>query len=274
MLFISPGFILVTVIGAAGWLYFSQDNRRIPWQAVLGALAVFVIAFIVLSLSWTNLVAAKGGGLGVIGDWARETVKWNQQLLKGSSGIVQLLFENFPRGLQLPFIAIYGILQPVLPAVIFEPSAPFWQILGTIRAIGWYAMLPFLAYAPFSKMDKRWLWFSLLLVVWALIASLRGGADQWDNPRYRVILLAWQALIVAQTFLALKQAPGRWFFRILMVEVVLLVVFSHWYMYRYLNIGFNIGIRNTLALALGGSILLVLTDWLREKWRSRVKVSN
>jgi hypothetical protein len=215
--------------------------------------------------------------LGVIGDWARETVKWNQQLLQGSSGIVQLLFKNFPSGLQLPFVAIYGILQPVLPAVIFEPSVPFWQVLGIIRALGWYAMLPFLAYAPFSASSmgdtqkRRWLWLALVVWGWIIIASLRGGADQWDNPRYRVILLVWQAILVAQAFLSLKQGWGRWFFRILGVEAVLLVVFSHWYMYRYLNIGFNIGIRNTLALAIGLSILLVLGDWLLEKRRSKAR---
>ena len=278
MFLVSPGFILVTLVAAAGWLYFSQDGRRIPWQAVVAALAVFVVAFIVLSLSWTSLVAVKNGGsLGVVGDWARETVKWNQQLLKGSSGIVQLLFEKFPSGLQMPFVAIYGILQPVLPAAVFEPSTPFWQILGIIRALGWYLMLPFLAYAPFSasNMDgaqkKRWLWLALVVWVWIIIASLRGGADQWDNPRYRVILLAWQAILVAQALLSLKQGWGRWLFRILGVEAVLLVVFTHWYMYRYLNIGFNIGIRNTLALAIGLSIVLVLGDWLLEKWRAKAR---
>ncbi|MGC1375918.1 MAG: hypothetical protein WA821_06845 [Anaerolineales bacterium] len=279
MFLVSPGFILVTLIAAAGWLYFSQDGRRIPWQAVVAALAVFAIAFIVLSLSWTSLVAVKSGGpLGVVGDWARETVKWNQQLLKNSSGIVQLLFEKFPSGLQLPFVAIYGILQPVLPAAIFEPaSASFWQVLGIVRALGWYLMLPFLAYAPFSasKMDgsqkRRWLWLGLVVWAWIVIASLRGGADQWDNPRYRVILLGWQAILVAQAFLALKQGRGRWWLRILGVEAVLLVVFTHWYMYRYMNIGFNIGIRNTLALAIGLSILLVLGDWLVEKRRAKTR---
>ena len=275
MLLVSPGFILITLVGAAGWLYFSQGSRRIPWQVIVGALAVFALAFVVLSLSWSSLVTANSGPLGVIGNWARETVKWNQKLIESSSGIVQLLFKNFPSSLQLPFIAIYGLLQPVLPAVIFEPSAPFWQVLGIIRAVGWYLMLPFLAYAPFAtrSMDaaqkRRWLWLALLMWAWALIASLRGGADQWDNPRYRVILLGWQVLVVAQTFLSLKQAQGRWLFRILMVESVLLLVFTHWYMYRYLSIGFNIGIRNTLALALGGSILLVLADWLVEKHKTK-----
>lgn len=275
MFLVSPGFILVTLVVSGGWLYFSED-RSLPWQVILVALGVFVVAFIALSLSWESLVAVQGGGpLGVVGNWARETVKWNQQLLKSGSGIVQLVFENVPAVLHLPFVAVYGLLQPVLPAVVFEPSVPFWQILGTLRSLGWYALLPVLAYAPFaaSGIDglekRRWLWLALAVWAWALIASLRGGADQWDNPRYRVILLAWQALVAAQVFLLLKQGRGRWLLRILVVEAVLLVVFTHWYMYRYLGIGFNIGIRNTLALALGVSTLLVVCDWVVEKLRQK-----
>jgi 4-amino-4-deoxy-L-arabinose transferase-like glycosyltransferase len=289
MFLVSPGFILLTLIAVGGWLYFSQDDRRIPWQALLAALAVFVIAFIALSLSWSTLVAVQGGGpVGVVGNWARETVKWNQQILNDSSGIVQLVFRRFPAGLQLPFVVIYGILQPVLPAAIFEPSsAPFWQILGIVRALGWYVMLPLLAYALFSpgpphsshfgvqnggtQGGPRWLWLGLVVWVWIIIASLRGGADQWDNPRYRVILLGWQAMLAAQAFLSLKQGMKRWWLRILTVEAVLLVVFTHWYIYRYMNIGFNIGIRNTIVLAIGLSILLVLGDWLVEKWKAKAK---
>lgn len=273
MLFISPGFILITLIGAAGWLYFSQSGRRIPWQAVVAALAVFVLAFVVLSLSWISLVAVKTGGpLGVIADWARETVKWNKEILDRSSGIVQLLFDKVPSSLHMPFIIIYGLLQPVLPAVIFDQKAiPYWQIIGIVRSVGWYLMLPVLAYAPFatSKMDgaekKRWLWLALLMWAWALVAALRGGADQWDNPRYRVILLCWQALVIAQTLFSIQQTRGRWLFRILTVEAVMLVVFTHWYMFRKLGIGFDFGIRNTIALALGLSIVLVFVDWLRER---------
>jgi len=290
MLLISPGFALVTLIAAAGWLYFSDDSRRIPWQAIAVALGVFALAFVAVSLSWNSLVAAQGGGfLGIIGNWARETAKWNMDLLKHSSGIVQLLFENFPPVLRTPFVAVYGILQPVLPAVIFEPSVPFWQILGIVRALGWYLLLPFLVYAPFSpplhppifaqlnsgstknepgrKWGERggWLWLGLVVWAWILIASVRGGADQWDNPRYRVILLCWQAMLAAQAWNSIRQGWDRWFIRILAVEAVLVVVFSHWYIFRYLKIGFNIGIRNTLLLAIGLSVLLVAGDWLIEK---------
>jgi len=275
MLLFSPGFILATLVIAGGWLYFSRGERRIPWQGVVVALVIFGIALIALSLSWNNLVADRSGGpLGIIGNWARDTARWNQQILKGSSGIVQLLFDKLPAGIQIPFVALYGILQPVLPAAIFDASTPFWQILGIFRALGWYILLPFVAYAPFSAWDmaaqqkRRWLWLGLAVWIWILIAALRGGADQWDNPRYRVILLAWEALIAAQAFLALKQGLKRWWLRILWVEAIVLLVFTHWYMYRYLNIGFNIGIRNTLILAIGLSLLLVLGDWLVEKWRT------
>jgi len=290
MFLFSPGFILVTLVAAAGWLYFSEDRYRISWQALMAALAIFVVAFIALSLSWDSLVTVQSGGpLGVVGDWARETVKWNQQLLKGSSGIVQLVFENTPAALHLPFVAIYGILQPVLPAAVFEPSAPFWQTIGVIRALGWYAMTPFLGYAllsppphppHFAELRKMggtrwgngqgWRWLTLVIWAWVLIAALRGGADQWDNPRYRVILLGWQALLVAQAWLSFRAGTwNRWLLRIAVVEGIILLVFTHWYLYRYLNIGFNIGIRNTIALAIGASVLLVLGDWVVEKARRK-----
>ncbi len=269
MLFISPGFALVTLVAVAGWLYFSEAGRKIPWQVVAVAAGVFVVALVAVSLSWDSLVAAKGGGLGVIGDWARETAKWNKYVLGRSSGIVQLLFEALPPALAMPFVAVYGILQPVLPAAIFEPGLPFWQVLGILRALGWYVLLPFVAFAPFSGKTpngRRWMWLSVVVWGWILIAAVRGGGDQWDNPRYRVILLAWQAILAAQAFYAIKT---RWFWRIVTVEAIVLLVFGHWYSFRYLGLGFNLGIRNTLVIAIGLAVLLVAGDWLWRKYKTR-----
>jgi 4-amino-4-deoxy-L-arabinose transferase-like glycosyltransferase len=276
MLLVSPGFVLVTLVVAAGWLYFSEDKRRVPWQVVGVAAGIFILALFAVSLSWENLVSANGAGpLGIIGNWARETAKWNLEILKGSSGIVQLLFENFPPVLRIPFVAVYGILQPVLPAVFFEPAVPFWQFLGIARAFGWYLILPLLAYAPIAALrmsddsqKRRWLWLGLVVWVWILIASVRGGADQWDNPRYRVILLCWQGLLVAQAWLSIQRGWDRWFMRILAVEAVLVLVFGHWYMFRYWKIGFNVGIRNTLLTAIVLSLLIVIVDWLFERGKS------
>ena len=272
MLFVSPGFVLVTLIAAAGWLYFAESGRTIPWQAVAVAAGVFILALVVVAASWDSLVAAKGGGiLGTLGNWARETAKWNAYVLGRSSGIVQLLFEALPPALAAPFVAVYGILQPVLLAVLVEPAIPFWQILGILRALGWYLLLPFVAFAPFSagfqpnrQWRKGWLWLSLVVWGWIIIASVRGGGDQWDNPRYRVILLVWMALLAAQAFYAIK---SRWFWRIVAVEIIILLVFGHWYSWRYLGIGFNLGIRNTLAIAIGLAVLVVLGDWLWQRFK-------
>ncbi len=281
MLFLSPGFALVTIIALAGWVFFSGQGGRIPWQAAALVVGLFLVALIALAASWESLVAVRSGGiLGVLGDWARETAKWNADVLKRSSGIVQLLFESLPSKLAMPFVVVYGILQPVLPAAIIEPGNLFWQGLGILRALGWYLLLPYVAYAPFSffshlpsgdgpgvmenrRLQKQAIWLSLLLWAWILIAAARGGGDQWDNPRYRVILLAFMAITAAQTFYARKT---RWFWRILWVEAIILLVFTHWYAWRYLGIGVNLGIRNTLAIALGVSILLVGADLL---WQSR-----
>jgi hypothetical protein len=270
----------VTLIAAAGWLYFSESGRKIPWQAVAIAAVLFVIALVAVAASWDSLVTAKGGGiLGTVGNWARETAKWNAYILGRSSGIVQLLFQALPPVLATPFVAVYGILQPILPAALVEPTVPFWQVVGIIRALGWYLLLPFVAFAPFAvasqpdaqqkgttspAFSRGWLWLSLVVWGWIIIASVRGGGDQWDNPRYRVILLGWMSMLAAQAFYAAK---SRWFWRIVAVEVIILLVFGHWYSWRYLDIGYNLGIRNTLAIAICLAVLVVLVDWLLQRFK-------
>jgi 4-amino-4-deoxy-L-arabinose transferase-like glycosyltransferase len=277
MWFISPGFVLVTLVASAGWLYFAESGRKIPWQVVAVAAGIFLLALVAVAASWDSLVTVKGGGLlGTLGNWARETAKWNAYLLGRSSGIVQLLFQALPPTLAIPFVAVYGLLQPVLPAALIEPAIPFWQVLGIFRALGWYLLLPFVAFAPFSagiqpegQRRRPWLWLSLVVWGWILVAAVRGGGDQWDNPRYRVILLGWMALLAAQAFYAAK---SRWFWRIVAVEIIILLVFGHWYSWRYLNLGYNLGIRNTLAIAIGLAILVVLGDWLWQRFKTPSRV--
>lgn len=278
LLAISPGFAALLVFISLGWIFL--EGRGVPWKLALPALAVLVVALVALAVSWDGVVSMRGGPLGIFGDWARETVRWDKYLLGRSSGIVQLLFETLPPVLQLPFVTGYGILQPVLPAALIEqPALPFWQVVGGLRAAGWYALLPILAYAPFaawslpdSRQRRQWLWVSAVVWAWIVIAALRGGGDQWDNPRYRIILLVWIAMLTAMTCERLKITLDRWFLRILAVEAIILVVFTHWYAFRYLGFGFNLGIRNTLVLAIGLSVLAVTGDWAWVKvkeWKIR-----
>ena len=59
---------------------------------------------------------------------------------------------------------------------------------------------------------------------------------------------------------------GIGFLRILTMESIILMVFGHWYLFRYVGLGFNLGIRNTLLIAIGLSVLAVAGDWMREKF--------
>ncbi len=194
-------------------------------------------------------------------------------MLKSSSGIVQLLFESLPPVLAIPFVAVYGLLQPVLPAALIEPAIPFWQTLGIFRALGWYLLFPFIGFAPFAaqkdsaqpRLARQMLWLAVVFWVWAFIAAMRGGGDQWDNPRYRIIVLPWLSLLAVYAWSQIRGRAGRWFWRIVAVVGIILLVFGHWYLFRYYQLGFNLGIRNTLAAAFALAILFIGGDWLWQK---------
>ena len=127
--------------------------------------------------------------------------------MERNSGWVQKLFDEMPGWLRLPFVAIYGILQPVLPAAIVTPTKLIWKLIYILRALGWYALLPMLILSfgaatgtgssntraersellgeqsvalsgeAISKGRSVILWLSLLAWTWILLAALRGGGD-------------------------------------------------------------------------------------------------
>ncbi len=161
----------------------------------------FVAGLVLLAWALNRQGNFGGGPMGVVGDWFREAVKWDVYQLERGSGWVQKLFDEMPDWLRLPFVTIYGIFQPVLPAVFIEPTTLTWRITGIIRALGWYLFWPLLLYAFIAALkDNRprerrlWLWITVISWLWIILTALRGGGDQWDNPRYRAILLLWQAL--------------------------------------------------------------------------------
>src|SRR5258707_10478054 len=103
-----------------------------------------------------------------------------------------------PQWLRLPFAAVFGILQPIFPATLIAPTILIWRLIYFLRALGWYMMLPMLilsfgAGSSFGLGKKRnlILWLALLAWTWILLAALRGGGDQWGNPRYRTNLFMW-----------------------------------------------------------------------------------
>ena len=266
MLLVSPIVALVTLIIFAGWVYFASERGRISWWMVAVVATVFVAGLFILS-SALDRQGNLGGGtpIGVINNFMREAVKWDVYQLERGSGWVQKLFDEMPEGLRLPFVMVYGVLQPVLPAAIVEPTTLIWKIIAILRALGWYVMLPVLtlsfvaASAERSEMKRKvFLWLSFVVWGWILFTSLRGGGDQWDNPRYRTILLVWEAILAGVVWVWWQETKNPWFLRVIIMEGILLFVFGQWYASRYFYFGAQIPFIQMMAIILGSWILIFL----------------
>ncbi len=276
MLFVSPVVALVTLVIFAGWMYFGSERGRFSWWMIAVALAVFVAGLFILS-SALDRQGNLGGGtpIGVINNFVREAVKWDVYQLERGSGWVQKLFDEMPEWLRLPFVMVYGVLQPVLPAALVEPTTLIWKVIAILRAAGWYAMLPvlILSFVAASterteKKRKVFIWLSFAAWGWILFTSLRGGGDQWDNPRYRTILFLWQAILAGYVWVWWRETRNTWLPRVVLMEVVFLLFFGQWYANRYYHFGVQLPFEKMVLAILGLWILILFSGWLLERKRS------
>jgi hypothetical protein len=265
LLLFSPVIALLVLIICAGWFWFLGDHRRLSWRlaAVIGIVFVVGIFFISSVLGRSTLSASDP--YSVITTWFYDAAKWDFYLLTQSSGIVQYLLGVLPKPLHIPFLIGYGITQPLLPANLFEPTIWISRVYGSLRSAGWYMLMPLLFYglnAAWKSPDPRerrvWLWFGFVIWAWIILVSIRAGADQWDNPRYRVITLPWQALFAAYAWSFWREARDRWLPRIVALEISFLVVFSLWYLGRYYHVvpKFNFLVYAAFLLVFGAAILV------------------
>jgi hypothetical protein len=240
MALFSPGVVIVTLIGLGIWAWLRRYERPISLWWFAGAAGMVVLAALFLGVLVGGTLQVRGGPLMNLINWLRLSVKYGTYLTVLNSGWIQIVVNALPAPLHLPFIIGYGIAQPVLPAAIADPTAwPMW-VLNILRGLGWYALIPLLLYSLRSIWkitDKRdrlaWLWLWLVSWIWIMIAAARAGGDQWDNPRYRVILLLFQAVLAAQALTWQRLTRDRWLGRILAAEGVFLVIFGYWYASRY-----------------------------------------
>jgi len=273
MLLVSPVVALVTIIIFGGWVFFTGEGREISWKGTLAVAVVFLLGLFLLSSSLNRSSQFDATSpLHVINDWLRLAVKWDAYQLERDSGWVQKIFNRGPRWIRLPFIAIYGVAQPVLPATLIHPTKLIWTILGFLRGLGWYLLLPlltlsFLAAAGQASRKRRnlILWLSLLAWIWVLLAALRGGADLWDNPRYRTILLVWQAMLAGYVWVWWRETRNAWFTRVLLMEGLFLLVFTQWYASRYYHWGGQLSFPVMIAVILGFWGLVLGIGWWRDR---------
>lgn len=278
MLLVSPSIALVTLVIFAGWVYFTGERGRIPWWGGAIVLLVFIAGLFILS-SALNRQGNLGGGspVGVINNFVREALKWNVFKIEEGSGWVQKLFDEMPQFLHLPFVMVYGFLQPVLPAIMIAPTTIVWKVIGILRALGWYALFPalilsFVAAAGHGGEKKRklFLWLSFVAWGWILFAALRGGGDQWDNPRYRLILFLWQAILAGNVWVWWRETGSAWFLRVIAMEIVFVAVFGQWYASRYFHFGLQMPFEMMIVSIIGGWVLIFLFGlWRDAKLRDR-----
>jgi hypothetical protein len=273
MLLVSPAVALVTIIILAGWVFFTREGREISWTGVLAVAVVFIVGLFLLSSSLNRSSQFDATSpLHVINDWLRLAVKWDAYQLERDSGWVQKIFDEGPRWIRLPFIAIYGIFQPVLPASFIHPTKLIWAIISFLRGLGWYAMIPllvlsFVAAAGQGSRTSRnlTLWLSLLVWIWVLLAAIRGGADLYDNPRYRTILFVWEAVLAGIVWVWWRETRNPWFPRVVLMEVLFLLVFTQWYASRYFHWGGQLPFPVMVALIIALWSLVFGIGWWRDR---------
>lgn len=265
MLLVSPVVALVTLIILAGWRWMAHEHRRLSWITLLIAALFFLAGLALLAWALNRQGTFEGGLPGIISGWFREAVKWDVYQLERGSGWVQKLFEEMPGWLRLPFVTIYGVFQPILPAAFIEPTTLTWRITGVTRALGWYLLWPLSLYAPLSALKDRrprerrlWLWIAIAVWVWIILTALRGGGDQWDTPRYRTILLPWLALASGYAWTRFRTQSDPWLVRIWLVEVIFLAFFTQWYLSRYYHVGKQIPFGWMVALIVITSLLVLV----------------
>jgi hypothetical protein len=274
MLLVSPAVAIYTLIIFAGWIFFASEKRQLSWKAILAMGVILIVGLFLLSSSLNRSGQFNATSpLHVVNDWLQSAVKWDAYQLERESGWVQKLFDEMPQWMRLPFISIYGLLQPVLPATLMKPTVPLWKAIGFLRAIGWYAILPLLilSFAAATNAGSRQkrnlvLWLALITWIWILLAALRGGGDLWDNPRYRTLLFLWQSILAGYTWVWWRETRSIWVWVVLVMELVFVLIFTLWYGSRYYHWPGQLPFAGMVALILGmWGAILVVGWWLNKR---------
>ncbi len=280
------------VIRVAGFMVASVTLLLISSRSALPLLAFLIIWVWIEISARTKKKWLKFGGWALAGifallavvaswGWLKEVMQWDILLAYRGSGWIELIFDTTPEWLHAPFIIVYGIFQPVLPAAIVDPAPWLWRVIGILRGLGWYAILPFLVYGFVAalKCEDRTrknllFWMAIAVWVWVILSSARAGGDQWDNPRYRMFIIPWMGVMAAYVLTRSKVHQNRWFWRWVLIEGIFLAFFTHWYISRYTGIFTRLPFAWMVGLIIGLSGLVMIFGWLRDRKRQKTGLDS
>jgi hypothetical protein len=206
-------------------------------------------------------------------EWFELSARWQARLSEGASGWLQRIFDGTPEWFDLPFLVLYGVTRPLLPAQLTAFSVPLWWAIGVWRSLGWTLLLVPLLAAPLQwirSADSRGIVSGFVAAAWTaiLIASFWGGGDMWDNPRYRVAFVVVQIVLAARVAVVQLERPDPWMRRAAIVGLSVPVWFLFWYLRRYTAFdqiaGWTvIDIFKLLGAGVFSGVLLAVWDWAK-----------
>jgi hypothetical protein len=268
-----PAALFSFVVLSGAWLLDPQ--RRRSWKHTLLFAGILLAAVGIVTSVLASLPSLEQANpTNVLFVWLSNNFTFKSGQAETESGIMQHLLRNIGDWSRLPVVLIYGIAQPVLPAALGDkPGVPFiWRAINIFRAIGWYSLAPFLVYGFFSALraaqhERRWqlFWLSAITWLWIFIASANAGGNLWDNPRYRIMLLAWMAVLAAWAWHWARLNRDPWLWRLLVVEGIFVSLFTIWYIGRNYAQFLHIGIFPTIALTLLLSSLVLGWGWFQDR---------
>jgi hypothetical protein len=254
------GFYLLAKNGSK--ISIKLGSQLIIVFGVLYALSIptgilFISIIALLSIAFTNIKILKNknfqlsmvslGILSAVIIWIqrdnipalKDTLHLQFYYAKKTSGLLSRFSKLYPNWVYILFVLLYGVLRPLLPATIIATGNPIWKFVGIWRATGWTFLLLFLVYSTYllvkNKKNKIEYWL-LLIINWGiiLIASFRGGGDNWDNPRYRVIVIGLQAILAIWAFYEQKKTRDPVLKRIIIYFISVIFWLIIWYLPKYI----------------------------------------
>ncbi len=262
--------MLLSVLILMALLLFRETIFRnwILW-AVLGGLMVLGIGAV-----WIigDRIYPEGASnpLSLIRQWLVFAGRWEQRAIALSSGWFNKILSRSPEWMHIWLVLGYGTFQPFLPAALIATGNWLWRTIALWRSLGWTLMLIIVIYAPFrsfKKVREMFIPAGVSLIIWLgiLLAAFRGGGDQWDNPRYRVVFIILQASIVAWVWIKQREASDPGLRRIFIGLGFVFVWFIPWYLRRYCDsfVWPIVDLFKTIALGFITASLYWLYDWAR-----------
>jgi hypothetical protein len=257
-------FILSIFCGALFAVWLADPRRRVGrilWIA--GGLGVLVL-IVMHILSLRDVIPSDSDYLysqyhylyGLA--WS----EYDKIAATGGGDLFQSVLATMDRTVAFLLAALYGLLQPVLPAAIGHRNqtavgGSFWQALGIYRSLGWYLALPLLFYGTLKSVRglfSRKPELMLAVIFWAIafIGSYRAFGDQWDNPRYRFFAFVPMALLAAWAWVQWREKRDAWFLRIAIPFAVAVIGLTVWYLLRdYAGVQFPVVASLGVLVALG-----------------------